>query len=92
MIANHQSIGGAIASFMLGLVGFVANQDQLPIVINMIVFLRFGMPLLGYVASLISMWFYEITSENMLKSAKSLMNAIKNKTSIHCGKRTACSL
>lgn len=57
------AIGGFIASFFLGLVGFVANQDQPQTVINMIVFLRFGMPILGYVASLISMYFYEITTE-----------------------------
>lgn len=66
------AIGGAIASFMLGLVGFVANQDQSPAVINMIVFLRFGMPILGYVASLISMWFYEITSEKYAQIRKEL--------------------
>ena len=57
------AIGGFIASFFLGLVGFVANQDQSPAVINMIVFLRFGMPILGYIASLISMYFYEITDQ-----------------------------
>ena len=57
------AIGGFIASFLLGLVGFVANQEQTPQVLNMIVFLRFGMPVLGYIASLISMAFYEITNE-----------------------------
>lgn len=57
------AIGGFIASFFLGLVGFVANQDQSAAVISMIVFLRFGMPILGYVASLISMYFYEITDQ-----------------------------
>ena len=51
------ALGGFIASFFLGLVGFVANQEQPQAVINMIVFLRFGMPVLGYVASLISMAF-----------------------------------
>lgn len=56
----------------MGLVGFVANQDQSPAVINMIVFLRFGMPILGYVASLISMWFYEITSEKYAQIRKDL--------------------
>lgn len=55
------ALGGFIASFFLGLVGFVANQEQPQAVINMIVFLRFGMPVLGYVASLISMAFYELT-------------------------------
>lgn len=57
------AIGGFIASFFLGLVGFKANQEQSQAVLNMISFLRFGMPVLGYVASLISMAFYEITSE-----------------------------
>lgn len=57
------AIGGFIASFFLGLVGFVPNQEQNQAVLNMIVFLRFGMPVLGYVASLISMAFYEITNE-----------------------------
>lgn len=57
------AVGGFIASFFLGLVGFVANQDQSQAVQNMIVFLRFGMPVLGYIASLISMYFYEITDQ-----------------------------
>lgn len=57
------AIGGFIASFFLGLVGFAANQEQTAAVQNMIVFLRFGMPVIGYVASLISMAFYEITDK-----------------------------
>lgn len=57
------AIGGFLASFFLGLVGFAANQEQSVAVQSMIVFLRFGMPVLGYVASLISMYFYEITDE-----------------------------
>jgi len=57
------AIGGFIATFFLGLVGFVANQEQPQEVQNMIVFLRFGMPIIGYIASLISMAFYEITTE-----------------------------
>ena len=66
------AVGGFIASFFLGLVGFVANQDQTPVVQNMIVFLRFGMPVLGYIASLISMYFYEITSEKYEEIRKDL--------------------
>ncbi len=66
------AIGGFIASFFLGLVGFVANQDQSQAVMNMIVFLRFGMPVLGYVASLISMYFYEITNEKYEEIRKDL--------------------
>lgn len=66
------AIGGFIASFFLGLVGFVANEDQSQTVLNMIVFLRFGMPILGYIASLISMYFYEITNEKYEEIRKDL--------------------
>lgn len=57
------AFGGAMVSFALAKVGFVPNVAQTDAVNNMIVFLRFGMPVLGYVASLISMYFYEITNE-----------------------------
>ncbi|MCR5526241.1 MAG: MFS transporter [Lachnospiraceae bacterium] len=57
------AIGGFIASFFLGLTGFVPNTAQNSATISMIVFLRFGMPIIGYIASLISMHFYEITDE-----------------------------
>lgn len=57
------AIGGSLASLLLGTAGFVANAEQTEAVKSMIVFLRFGMPILGYTASLISMSFYEITSE-----------------------------
>lgn len=66
------AVGGFIASFFLGLVGFVANQEQTPQVLNMIVFLRFGMPVIGYIASLISMAFYEITNEKYDEIRKDL--------------------
>lgn len=57
------AIGGFIASFFLGIVDFIPNQEQTGTVLDMIVFLRFGMPILGYVASLISMVFYEINDK-----------------------------
>lgn len=66
------AIGGFIASFFLGLAGFVANQEQTPQVLNMIVFLRFGMPVIGYIASLISMAFYEITNEKYAQLRRDL--------------------
>lgn len=66
------AIGGFFASFLLGLAGFVANQAQTQAVISIIVFLRFGMPILGYVASLISMYFYEITDEKYAVIRKDL--------------------
>lgn len=66
------AIGGFIASFFLGLVGYVPNVEQTQTVINMIVFLRFGVPILGYVASLISMSFYEISTEKYDELRKDL--------------------
>ena len=72
------AIGGFIASFFLGLVGFEANQEQTQTVINMIVFLRFGMPVLGYIASLISMIFYEITEEKYAEIRSELDKKQKN--------------
>lgn len=57
------AVGGFLASFLLGVAGYAANQEQSQGAIAMIVFLRFGMPVLGYVASVISMVFYEITNE-----------------------------
>lgn len=75
------AIGGFIASFFLGLVGFVANQDQGQSVQNMIVFLRFGMPILGYVCSLISMVFYTITDKKYAEIRHDLdERAAKEKT------------
>ncbi|MCR5294413.1 MAG: MFS transporter [Lachnospiraceae bacterium] len=57
------AIGGFLASFLLGLVGFVANQEQTQACLNMIVFLRWGTPIIGYLCSLASMWFYELTDD-----------------------------
>ena len=47
-------------------------DHQSQTVLNMIVFLRFGMPILGYIASLISMYFYEITNEKYEEIRKDL--------------------
>lgn len=57
------AIGASAASWLLGMAGFQANQVQTAGVLSMIVFLRFGLPVLGYVASLISMYFYELTEK-----------------------------
>ena len=66
------AIGGFIASFFLGLVGFIPDVPQSEAVCSMIGFLRFGVPILGYVASLISMWFYEITEDKYKEISRDL--------------------
>ncbi len=57
------AIGSFLASYLLGIFGFEANQEQTKTVLFVIVFLRFGVPILGYIASLASMHFYELTDE-----------------------------
>lgn len=57
------AIGSFLASWLLGILGFAANETQTKAVIFAIVFLRFGVPILGYIASLVSMHFYELTDE-----------------------------
>jgi len=61
-----------MASFLLATFGFVANQEQTKTVIFVIVFLRFVVPILGYIASLISVHFYELTDERNLEIRKAL--------------------
>lgn len=59
------AVGGFLASFVLGLGGFAANETQTPAVLTLIVVLRFGGPILGYLASLACMRGYELTEERM---------------------------
>lgn len=61
------AVGASMASFLLATFGFVANQEQTKTVIFVIVFLRFAVPILGYIASLISVHFYELTDERNLE-------------------------
>ena len=57
------AVGSSLASFVLGMAGFVANQQQTAVVLFAIVFLRFGMPILGYLISLMSMHGFELTED-----------------------------
>lgn len=72
------ALGGALASFFIGVAGFTANQEQTKTVLAVIVFLRFGMPILGYVASLVSMHFYDLTEDR----AREIRNALAERKKI----------
>ena len=61
------AIGAFLASYLLGIFGFAANQEQTQTVLFIIVVLRFGIPILGYIASLLSMHFYELTDERNME-------------------------
>ncbi len=71
------AIGGSVAMYILGTVGFVANQPQTDSVKTTIVVLQFGLPILGYICSLISMHFYEIDNEKH-KEIRADLDARKN--------------
>ena len=66
------AVGGFLVSYLLGIFGFIANETQTQTVLFVIVFLRFGTPILGYIASLISMHFYELTDERNLEIRRAL--------------------
>ena len=55
------ALGGFFPSFLLGTVGFVANQQQPEAVLNMITFLRFGLPAITLLLVIVITCFYEIT-------------------------------
>lgn len=59
------ALGSSLTSYLLAMAGFVANQGQSKTVLAMIVFLRFGTPILGYIASVISMCFYDLTEDKV---------------------------
>ena len=55
------AVAGSLAMAVLGAMGFIANQEQTAAVCGAIIFMRFVVPILGHVATLISMLFYELT-------------------------------
>lgn len=57
------AIGGSLAGLLLAMSGYVANQPQTAEVVETIRFMKFVFPILGYICSLISMCFYDITNE-----------------------------
>ena len=57
---------------MLGLAGYVANQPQTQSSLNMIVFLRFGLPAIAAVISIIALKFYPVTNEFHAKITEDL--------------------
>lgn len=66
------AIGGFLASFVMGLSGFVANAAPTPQVKSTIVFLRFGLPAILILASSVSMIFYNIDNKKILQIRKEL--------------------
>lgn len=56
------ALGGFLTSLLLGLGGYVAGVAQTASSLNMIVFLRFGIPMIAGIVSIVALKFYPITS------------------------------
>ncbi|MEN1987391.1 MFS transporter [Paenibacillus hubeiensis] len=54
------AIGGVLAAFALGAVGYVAGQIQSETVLDMIRYLYAGIPLVAYIATAIALKFYKL--------------------------------
>lgn len=59
------ALAGSLAMAVLGVMGFVANQEQTTAVCGAIMFMRFAVPILGHIATLISLFFYELTESRI---------------------------
>lgn len=57
------AIGGVLAGFILGAVGYVAGQAQNPEVLRTILYLFAGVPLIAYIGTIIVLKFYHIPPE-----------------------------
>ena len=57
------AMGGFLASFIMGLAGFVANAEPTQGVVNAIILLRFGLPVILTVISAVSIFFYNIDND-----------------------------
>ena len=71
------AIGGFLSSFLLGVAGFVANQEQTAGAIKMIISLRFVIPAILFGLVVVALYFYEITPEKTREISKELENRRK---------------
>lgn len=68
------ALGGSITGILLGVFGYVAGAEQTPQVLMALRVMKFVFPILGYIASLISMHYYTITD----KFYAGMMDDIRN--------------
>ncbi|MGX6978040.1 MFS transporter [Vagococcus elongatus] len=68
------ALGGFIASLLLGVFGFIANQGQTTEVLNLIVFMRFGIPIFTFLISILSMSQFPLDEKKMREIRRDLTN------------------
>lgn len=66
------AIGGFLSSFLLGVAGFIANQEQTAGAIKMIISLRFVIPAILFSLVVLTLYFYEITPEKTREISEEL--------------------
>ncbi|MEY8738983.1 MFS transporter [Bacillales bacterium AN1005] len=66
------ALGGILAGALLGAAGYVAGQEQSTEALNMITYLYFLAPVIGYIIAIIAFKFYGITPEVQAKMAKEI--------------------
>ena len=66
------AIGGFLSGILLGFAGFIANQEQSAQALQMIINLRFFIPAVLFVLSILALYFYEITPKKTKEIAAEL--------------------
>ncbi len=66
------AVGSAMALSVLDMAGFVANQAQTSTVLLTISLLRWGAPIFGFVATIIAMFFYELSEPRLAEIQEDL--------------------
>ena len=67
-----QAIGGALPVAIIGMLGYVAGQQQTETVLAAIVFFRWGVPCILHAISFVCMHFYKLTDEVALANSQEL--------------------
>jgi Na+/melibiose symporter-like transporter len=70
------AIGGSITGLLLGIFGYVAGAQQTETVLTAMRVMKFIFPVLGYIASLISMHYYCITDSFFSGMMEDIRNGI----------------
>lgn len=73
------AIGGFLSGILLGVAGFVANQEQTKTALNMIISMRFFIPMVLFLITGVILYFYEITPEKTEEISKELEDRRNNK-------------
>lgn len=74
------AFGGFIASFLLGIFGFVANKSQPETVLNLIIFMRFGIPIVALIVSISAMRYYALDEKKLAQIRMDLQKNLEIET------------